>query len=52
MARKLPYVVECKSIYPFFEEIAAFDVDSVAHKYAADCAAENTQYAYRVVKKR
>lgn len=44
----LPYVVECRSTYPFFEAIAAFDVDTVAHKYAADCAATNPKNEYRV----
>lgn len=48
---KLPYVVECKSGYPFFEPIAAFNVDSVAQRYAEDCAkAMSPLYTYRVVK--
>lgn len=49
---KLPYVVECKSTYPFWEAIAAFNVDSVAKRYAADCAAgakaQDLPYEYRV----
>ena len=51
MARKLQYVVECKSTYPFFEEIAAFNVNEVALHYARECAETNPQYVYRVVKK-
>lgn len=47
----LPYVVECKSSYPFFEPIAAFNVESVAQSYAAECAAVNPQFVYRVVKR-
>jgi hypothetical protein len=30
MARKLKYVVECKSTYLFFEEIAAFNCEGPA----------------------
>lgn len=51
MARnKLPYVVECKSLYPFFEAIAAFDVQGVAEHYAIECRKTNPKYEYRVVK--
>lgn len=46
-----PYVVECKSTYPFFETIAAFNVDSVAEAYARDCRETNPQFVYRVVKR-
>lgn len=52
MARHpLPYVVECKSSYPFWEPIAAFNVDQVAERYAADCKCTNPQFQYRVVYK-
>lgn len=47
----LPYVVECKSTYPFFETIAAFNVECAAHRYAAECSATNPQFEYRVVKR-
>lgn len=52
MARKLPYVVECKSFSAFFEEIAAFNSDRAAENYASDCATCNPHFEYRVVKKR
>ena len=47
---KLPYIVECKSIFPFFEPIAAFNVDSVAFHYARDCVETNPLFTYRVTK--
>lgn len=50
MRNQLPYVVECKSSYPFFEAIAAFNVESVALAYAFDCAKTNPFFKYRVVK--
>jgi len=50
MATKLPYVVECRSTYVFFEPIAAFNVDSVAIAYAKDCAKTNPMCTYKVVK--
>jgi hypothetical protein len=46
---KLPYSVECKSTYPFFERIAAFDVGRVALAYAEECASTNPQFEYRVM---
>jgi hypothetical protein len=46
----LPYKVECKSIYPFFEVIAAFNVESAAESYALECYAINSEYTYRVKK--
>lgn len=52
MARNsLPYKVECKSSYPFFELIAAFNVETAATAYAGECALANanTNYEYRVV---
>lgn len=49
---KLPYQVQCKSIYPFFETIAAFDCDKAAFTYAAACAETNPQAEYRVCKGR
>ena len=51
MASKLPYVLECKSSYPFFETIAAFDCEPPAKKYAASCAEANPTNTYRVVKR-
>ena len=47
---KLPYKVECKSTYPFFELIAAFNVEQAAVGYAGECALANadTAYEYRV----
>lgn len=47
---KLPYRVECKSSYPFFEVIAAFDCEGPARGYARDCAATNPKFEYRVKK--
>lgn len=46
----LPYKVECKSSYPFFELIAAFNVEPAATGYAGECALANadTLYEYRV----
>lgn len=48
----LPYKVECKSTYAFYELIAAFDCDKAAEAYAVQCAAANPRYDYRVVKGR
>jgi hypothetical protein len=45
---KLPYKVECKSSYPFYELIAAFDCEQAA--YADDCYNANPKYSYHVVK--
>jgi hypothetical protein len=50
MATKLPYVVECRSTYVFFEPIAAFNVAVVAVAYAKDCNATNPMCQYRVCK--
>jgi hypothetical protein len=49
----LPYVVECKSSYPFYEPIAAFNVESAAQWYAKECAETNGTmgFVYRVVKR-
>lgn len=44
----LPYKVECKSSYPFYELIAAFNVECAAFQYAADCQQTNPHFAYRV----
>jgi hypothetical protein len=44
----LPYVVECKSTFAFYETIAAFDVEQAAHWYAAQCAEVNPRFTYRV----
>lgn len=45
---KLPYEVYCKSSYPFYELIAAFDCESAAFAYARDCLRTNGKYVYRV----
>lgn len=45
---KLPFVVECKSSYPFFEQIAAFDHIKVAYRYAQDCLQTNPKFEYRL----
>lgn len=45
---KLPYRVECKSSYPFYELIAAFDCENAAVGYAGECALTNLKYSYRV----
>jgi hypothetical protein len=50
MTKKLPYVVECKSMYPFFETIAAFNVDIAASSYARECKLANPSFEYRVMK--
>lgn len=49
---KLPYKVECKSSYPFFELIAAFDCEQAAKAYSEECARLNVRYQYRVLKNR
>lgn len=46
----LPYKVQCKSSYPFFEVIAAFDCKPPALAYALDCAKTNPAYKYKVLK--
>lgn len=50
--QKLPYRVECRSSYPFFETTAAFDCEAPAVGYASQCALANadTRYEYRVMK--
>jgi hypothetical protein len=50
MTNILPWRIECRSTYPFFEPIAAFNSEKVAIAYAASCRAANPTYAYRVVK--
>jgi hypothetical protein len=45
---KLPFQVECKSIFAFFEPIAAFDHIKVAHRYAQDCLQTNPKFEYRL----
>ena len=49
---KLPYRVECKSLFPFFELIAAFDHERAAFAYASQCAANNLKFEYQVRKGR
>jgi hypothetical protein len=46
---KLPYVVQCKSSLPFFEDMAAFNVKSVAEHYMVSCAKVNPQFQYKLV---
>jgi hypothetical protein len=46
---RLPYKVECRSSYPFFEIIAAFDCDLAATNYASDCAVGHPSFEYRVI---
>lgn len=46
----LPYRVECKSTYVFFELIAAFNIQSAAESYAEGCAADRPKFTYRVKK--
>lgn len=45
---QLPFLVECKSTYPFWETIAAFNSEVVARRYAEDCQQANRSYEYRV----
>lgn len=52
MAKGLLYRVECKSLYPFYELIAAFDIQQAAENYAVSCATANPVYEYRVIKGR
>lgn len=44
----IPFQVECKSTYPFFETIAAFDHIKVAYRYAQDCLQTNPRFEYRL----
>ncbi len=48
LSEQVPFTVECKSTYPFFEVIAAFNSEVVARRYAADCQEANPKYEYRV----
>ena len=50
MRNILPYRIECRSTYPFFEVIAAFNSESVAIAYAGSCRKANPAYEYRVIK--
>lgn len=50
MPSKLPYVLECKSTYPFFETIAAFDCEAAARAYGQKCSEASPEYTYRVSK--
>jgi hypothetical protein len=45
----LHYVVQCKSLYVFYEDIAAFNVESIAVEYASECGKANPQWQYRVI---
>jgi hypothetical protein len=44
----LSYLVECKSTYPFFETIAAFNVRRAAEAYVLECAKVNPTFTYRI----
>lgn len=46
----LRYKVECKSLHPFFEVIAAFDCEPVAIAYGSQCHTANPELTYRVKK--
>ena len=48
MRDTLPYRVQCRSIFPFFETIAAFDCEFAALVYATECKAANGRNDYRV----
>lgn len=50
----LKWIVECKpGKQAFFETIAAFNDDSVAEVYAAECRAANGEWAvYRVMERK
>lgn len=48
LAEQVPFTVECKSIYVFFEVVAAFNSEVVARRYAEDCQRANPKYEYRV----
>lgn len=47
---QLPYAVECKSLSPSFERIAAFDCCPAAVNYAEECQKSNPKAEYRVTK--
>lgn len=44
----LPFQIECKSLFPFFEPIAAFDHIKVAYRYAQECKQTNPNFEYRL----
>lgn len=44
----LTYIVECRALHAWFEPIAAFDVKSIAERYAAACKDVNASFSYRV----
>lgn len=48
MPHQLPYRVRCKSTYPFFEVIAAFNIERAAVAYAEECKEANPRFTYRV----
>lgn len=50
MAKALPFIVECRSFYTFFEPIAAFNVESAALAYAFECQEGSPSFKYRVRK--
>lgn len=43
---QLPYGVECRSLYVFFEKIAAFDCVEAAASYAEQCRTANPQTGF------
>ena len=48
LSEQVPFTVECKSLFAFFEVIAAFNAEVVARRYAEDCQRANPSYEYRV----
>ncbi len=48
LSEQVPFTVECKSTYVFFEVIAAFNAEVVARRYAEDCQSANPKFEYRV----
>lgn len=47
--KNLAHAVLCKSTYPFFETIAAFDCEPAADIYMRACRSANPRYEYKVV---
>lgn len=45
---EIPFEVRCRSSYPFFETIAAFDHIKIAYRYAQDCKKTNPTFEYQL----
>lgn len=45
---RLSFSVWCRSTYPFFEKIAAFNVQQAANAYAQECSQTNPTFVYKV----